>query len=77
MKAKFVGSIDKIDRKTGDSFVHVVLDLDGDVTDAGNINAKPCELQMVLKLKPLVAGTLKFGSKIAVTIEEVAEEVSE
>lgn len=73
MKAKFIGSIDKIDRKTGDSFVHVVLDLDGDVTDAGNINAKPCEVQMLLKLKPLVAENLKFGTKIVVTIEENSE----
>jgi hypothetical protein len=76
MKATFKGKVNYAHRRDdkGEVLVELQLHIKGKVDDAPQ-NAKDAEVWTTLFVKPIVADQLKIGSMIAITIEEVPNEV--
>ncbi len=70
MKARLSGEIKSLVRKAVDSpWVDVLVDITGSVTDGmkeGSPEAKAMGAEVSLRMKPIMAETLKFGQKLYV-----------
>lgn len=81
MKATFTGTIKTIQRPdmmegfaATNDMVSVMLDLSGNIEDVV-LTAKPARFTGTLRLKPIVADKLRFGTKITIIVHDDVEEV--
>ncbi len=72
MKAKYTGTIQEVSKKLDE--VEMKLSFRGDVDDFKQ-EAKKTSMEIVLRLKPIVADHIKLGTKFTIVLSTEDEEL--